>query len=184
MRIPFYLLIFSIFVLGFVIAWPRVTDLVVFAAPMVVASLYLLALAYVQKRREDASLIVVDGSNVMHWRDNTPDIATLKEVVGALRDEGFTPGVVFDANAGYKLRGRYLGDKSLSRILNLPLNRIMVVPKGKPADPIILTAARDMNARIVTNDRFRDWGDKFPEIGTQGHLIQGGYRDGALWLDL
>ena len=60
----------------------------------------------------------------------------------------------------------------------------MVVDKGNPADPILLSAARDLGARVVSNDRFRDWRENHPELGNPGHLIRGGYRDGRLWLDI
>lgn len=60
----------------------------------------------------------------------------------------------------------------------------MIVPRGEPADPTLLAAARDHGVRIVTNDKFRDWADSFPEIATAGTLIRGGYRGGQLWLDL
>lgn len=39
-----------------------------------------------------------------------------------------------------------------------------------------------MGARIVTNDRYRDWAEAHPEIATPGHLIRGGWREGKLWL--
>jgi hypothetical protein len=91
---------------------------------------------------------------------------------------------MFDANAGYKLAGQYLHDGALGRQLGLPKDRVMVVPRGTPADPMILTAARDLNARIVTNDRYRDWIETYPEINNPGHLIRGGFRNGQLWLDL
>jgi len=51
------------------------------------------------------------------------------------------------------------------------------------ADSYLLTVARDDNAPIVTNDRYRDWADDFPEIARPGRLIRGGYRNGTLWLD-
>ena len=41
-----------------------------------------------------------------------------------------------------------------------------------------------MGARIVSNDRFRDWEDRHPEVRDPGRLIPGGYRDGVLWLAL
>jgi hypothetical protein len=72
--------------------------------------------------------------------------------------------------------GRYRHHGDFARLLGLPETHVMVVPKGTPADPMILQAARDLGARIVTNDRFRDWVDDFPEIATPGHLISGGYR--------
>ena len=124
--------------------------------------------------------VIIDGSNVMHWQDGTPDLATVRLVIEALTRKGFSPGVVFDANAGYLLTGKYQHDQSLSRALGLPENRVMVVPKGTPADPTILTAARDMQARVVTNDKFRDWVGDYPEIRNPGHLIRGDIKNGQV----
>ena len=120
----------------------------------------------------------------MHWADNTPKIATLRAVIDRLSALGFTPGVVFDANAGYKIGGDYKHDDALGRLLGLPADRVMVAPKGTPADPLLLAAARDLGARIVSNDRFRDWTDQHPEVNEPGRLIRGGFRDGKVWLDL
>lgn len=127
--------------------------------------------------------IVVDGSNIMHWKDETPRLDTLREVVRSLAEQGYQPGVIFDANAGYKLAGRYMDDRPLARALGLPPDRVLVVPKGEPADPVILTAARDLGAVVLSNDRFRDWAADFPEVVQPGHLRRGGYRDGMLWLE-
>lgn len=148
----------------------------------------LLALTYAlllwrTRRRTQKRWIILDGSNVMHWQNGTPDLAPLKQVISTLTAQGFTPGVVFDANAGYLLRGKYAHDHALGKMLGLPSDRILVVPKGTQADRYILMSARDLNARIVTNDRYRDWAETFPEVATKGHLIQGGYRNGTLWLD-
>jgi hypothetical protein len=120
----------------------------------------------------------------MYWRDNAPRIETLHEVIGHLKARGFAPGVVFDANAGYLLTGVYQHDRAFARTLGLPEDRVMVVPKGTPADPLVLTAARDLGARVVSNDRFRDWTGDHPELTTPGHLVRGGYREGKLWLSL
>ena len=128
--------------------------------------------------------IMIDGSNVMHWRDNTPDIDSVREVVVSLRAQGYTPGVVFDANAGYKLEGRYRNHYKLARRIGLPHEQVMVVPKGEPADPMILRAARDYGGRVVSQDRFRDWEGDFPELRRTDFRVRGGYDGGKLWLDL
>ncbi|GGD34884.1 hypothetical protein [Sinisalibacter lacisalsi] len=120
----------------------------------------------------------------MHWRNETPDLDTVRAVLAHVASLGMTPGVVFDANAGYLLFGRHHNDRAFSARLGLPLDRVMVVPKGTPADPFILTAARDLGARIVTNDRFRDWAGDFPEVQTPGYLLRGGFREGRPWLEL
>ncbi len=128
--------------------------------------------------------ILVDGSNVMHWKNETPQIATVQAVVQALKARGFAPGVMFDANVGYKIGDSYKCDWELARLLDLPSDHVFVVPGGTPADPYLLNAARELNARIVTRDRFRDWVEAHPEVAEPGFLIRGGYRDsGELWLD-
>lgn len=127
--------------------------------------------------------IVIDGSNVLHWKDNIPQIATVRQVVDWLIDQGFAPGVVFDATVGYKIDDRYRDDAAMAAYLGLAVDRVLVVPKGTQADPVLLATARDLGAPIVTNDRFRDWAVAHPEVRTPGHLIRGGYQDGTLWLD-
>jgi Zc3h12a-like Ribonuclease NYN domain len=128
--------------------------------------------------------VLIDGSNVMHWKDERPDIHPVRATVALLHSRGQVPGVIFDANAGYKLSGRYMGEKDLGKLLGLPADQIFVVPKGTQADPYLLTAAREYGVRVVTRDRFRDWAAEFPEVTTPGFLLRGGYRDtGAFWLD-
>ena len=126
--------------------------------------------------------ILIDGSNVMHWREGEPDLGTVKTVVTQLIALGYAPGVVFDANAGWKLQGRYLHDQEFARLLALPKRQVLVVGKGTQADPFLLQTARAFGARIVTNDRFRDWATDYPEVLEPGFLIRGGMRDGRLWL--
>jgi len=200
MRTPLILFLMSL--MGMAASW-TMPDLFLLAGLSALASLVLVFLAW--RRRQAAQpdaarpskglfrrrqpkkaekFIVVDGSNVMYWQDNTANLETVLAVVDRLRKLGYAPGVMFDANAGYLLGGRYMHDGAMGKGLGLPMERVMVVPKGVPADPLILTAARDLGARIVTNDRYRDWWGDHPEAAEPGHLIKGGYRDGALWLDL
>jgi Zc3h12a-like Ribonuclease NYN domain len=127
--------------------------------------------------------ILVDGSNVMHWDSETPSLEPLRALLAELQGRGQTPGVVFDANAGYKIGTRYMHDGELARLLGLPERQVMVVPKGRQADEYLLQAAREMGAKVVTNDRYRDWEDRFPEVRQPDFLVRGGYRGGAIWLN-
>lgn len=186
MRVPFLLWIVCLTAtLGLFLGSGHViSDIVLLGMLATAAALILLVrAALAPTAKAEARPIVVDGSNVMHWRDETPQLATLQEVVSALKSQGYQPGVIFDANAGYKMTGRYLDDKPLAKMLGLPVDRVLVVSKGQPADPVILDAARDLGATILTNDKYRDWADTYPEVTTPGHLRRGGYRNGALWLD-
>lgn len=163
---------------------PGSSDLLLVAIPMTLGSLWLLLRASYAASRSAPRWIVIDGSNVMHWAGDTPRIEPVREVVKHLERHGFTPGVVFDANAGYLVNGAYMHDEAFSRLLGLPKDRVMVVNKGSVADETILEAAHDMQASVVTNDRYRDWAEQYPAVRTPGFLIQGGYRAGRLWLNL
>lgn len=207
MIVPLILFVASLAGLGAALILPGWSDLLLLALPCATASLVLLALAqgrggYVSKSRPERPLrdrsrvfrksvqkpepkpMLVDGSNVLYWKDNTPRIETVREVLSHLSDLGFTPGVMFDANAGYLISGRYQDDGPLAQLLGLPVDRVLVVPKGSPADPTLLAAARKLGAQIVSNDRFRDWAETHPEVREPGHLIRGGYLADKLWLDL
>ncbi|MBL9047250.1 MAG: hypothetical protein JNK34_08065 [Tabrizicola sp.] len=133
-------------------------------------------------KASDESWVLVDGSNVMHWLDRTPSLDPVKAVVAQLAAQGHVAGVVFDANAGWKLMGRYLHDGDFARLLGLESRQVLVVPKGTQADPFLLETAKEFGARIVTNDRYRDWAEAHPEVLEPGFLIRGGMRDGAVWL--
>ncbi|UOA13705.1 MULTISPECIES: NYN domain-containing protein [Sulfitobacter] len=181
---PFLLLLGSLVLTIAGASIPGWQDLTLLGVPCVIASAILLLRALAQPKRAQKKWIIVDGSNVMYWKSGEPSIKVVREIVDELRDRGYTPGVVFDANAGYLLIGRYQHDNALSRQLDLPVDRVMVVPKGTPADPYILQSARDYGGQVVSRDRFRDWADAHPEIAEPGHLVKGGYQKGKLWLDL
>ena len=59
----------------------------------------------------------------------------------------------------------------------------MVVPKGTPADPLLLDGAKTLAARVITNDRFRDWTDSHPQIKEAGFLVRGEVREGVVELE-
>ncbi|QHQ37267.1 hypothetical protein GO499_03045 [Algicella marina] len=164
---------------------PEWTEAIPLAAAGVLASAILFIRALLRRpRAAPENYVIIDGSNIMYWKKGVPDIETVRDVVRRISALGYMPGVMFDANAGYLLKGRYQHHREFARHLKLPEASVMVVPKGTPADAYILRAARDMRAVIVTNDRYRDWADEYPEVQTRGHLNRGGYRDGKLWLQL
>ncbi len=185
---PLILLFASLLGSVFALLNPQWFDFLLLGIPCTLASLFLLIRAIVRQasdRRERAkNWVILDGSNVMYWRDNIPRIETVREVVSHCQALGKAVSVVFDANVGYLIADKYLDDPVLARMLGLPEKQVLVVPKGTPADPIILQAAREFSARIVTNDQFRDWVDDHPELHAPGLLITGGYRSGTLSLDM
>lgn len=182
--VPLLLLLLSLAGVALAVLLPALADLLLLAVPCALASLFLLLRASRGRAAKTPRWIVIDGSNVMHWQDGTPRIATVRTVVDHLKARGYSPGVVFDANAGHLTAGRYQHDGALARLLGLPAERVMVVNKGTQADPVLLAAARDLGARIVSNDRFRDWAETHPEVREPGHLVRGRCVDGLVVLEL
>ncbi|MGR3648094.1 MAG: NYN domain-containing protein [Shimia sp.] len=173
---------------GFLIA-----TLLVFLLAMFLLSRVLRFLLYRDRKRQPEpqpeptrtrNTVIVDGSNVMYWKGGAPNLDTLIEVLDSLRSKNLKLGVMFDANAGYLVSEDYMHDGAFAMRLGLSAENVLVVPKGTPADATILLAARDMGARVVTNDQFRDWAEEYPEVAQEGFLIKGRYRKGKLWLGL
>ncbi|MBE1294688.1 MAG: hypothetical protein GJ678_00345 [Rhodobacteraceae bacterium] len=186
MRVEVVLSSLSILLTAVALLVSGLQDLLLVSIPCMLASLILLVRARSSRRRVSGrqQTVLLDGSNVMHWKDGVPQLETVRKVLSCLQRNGYSPGVIFDANAGYLISGSYMHDGHLAKALGLPRDRVMVVPKGTPADPAILMAARDLGARIVSNDRYRDWEVDHPEISQPGYLIRGAFRGGQVSLDL
>lgn len=123
--------------------------------------------------------IVVDGSNVLHW-GGEPSGAVLRTVLRTIEKGGLAPIVIFDANVGYVLNGKFMDEAALARVTGVPTKCIHVVNKGTVADEVILGFAEDHGLRVVSNDRYRDWRVRFPFIAAKGRAVRGTYRDGAV----
>lgn len=134
--------------------------------------------------QEKPIYVVIDGSNVMYWAGDQPSLETVRQVLGKLDEQGFVPVVWFDANVGYKISDRYLGPAPLSQMLKISVRQVFIAPKGTPADPLLLDAAKFLKAQVVTNDRFRDWTESHPQTGEAGFLVAGKIRNGDIILDL
>jgi len=139
-------------------------------------------LARAGRRNRSGMPVLVDGSNVMYWAGGKPDLGTVKLVVKDLQRQGYAPTVWFDANAGYLMKGAYMGPKSLARPIGLGADQVCIAPRGTPADPLILKDAKTLRAPIVTNDRFRDWAEIHPYMSSPGVLRQGRIARGTVEL--
>lgn len=151
-------------------AYPALAPPWVFA---IVAAAGVLALRRIAvKPPPAANWVVIDGSNVMHWFDETPSLNTVSAVATQLISQGYQPIVWFDANVGYKVGSRYMGERALAQHLPVSARAIRVAPKGNPADPLLLTEAVRLRARVVSNDKFRDWTEAFPQLADEAFLIR------------
>lgn len=100
--------------------------------------------------------IAVDGTNVLFWRNEKAQLATLQTVLKRLRHDGFDPVVFLDASSRHHLGDKSLNERKFAQVLGLDQTRIMVVPKGTEADAFILEYAGTQKLAVVSNDRFRD----------------------------
>ncbi|MER5170446.1 MULTISPECIES: NYN domain-containing protein [Thioclava] len=204
MRIPFILLVGSVIgaITAFTLNQPDLALVLVFAA---IAAL-ILALrgisardffrgAFSRPRRaarprpvkppvRRRKPVVIDGSNVIHWRRNLPELLPLQRVIARAKAAHYTPLVIFDANIGYKISDHYMSEAELAPLLGLEPDQIQVVDRGAPADPEILRHATRLGAPVITNDRYRDWLDQFARHKRGIKLIRGHYKGQRLVLDL
>jgi hypothetical protein len=101
---------------------------------------------------------VVDASNVAHATEGgEARLANIELVQQKLREAGFETLIVADAALRHQIDRR----ADYERLINDGL--VHQAPAGTDADYFILSFAREMNARILTNDRFRDRAKAFPQ---------------------
>ena len=186
MLVPTLLLLLSL--LGLLVGWQvpsaALNLLFPFSFLASIAALVLLLRAALSRTpRKAAPWVVIDGSNVMHWRNETPSLQPLLKVVGAVEKAGYRPMIWFDANVGYKLSDHYMGEAELSQALSLARSQIRMAPRGTPADALLLRHAAELGTGVVSNDRFRDWAADFPSVTEAGVLVRGAWVDGDVRLD-
>ena len=110
-------------------------------------------------QEETTKVVLVDGSNVAHSTEGeAPRVANLLAVRDKLREEGDDPIIVADA----ALRHQIDDAKAYEQLIDDGLVR--QAPAGTDADYFLLSFARELDASIVSNDRFRDRIKQFPEV--------------------
>ena len=110
-------------------------------------------------RENRSKVVLVDGSNVAFSTEG--ETAQLKNIL-AVRDrlvaEGFEPIVVVDAALRHQIddRGEY------ERLVDD--GQIKQAPAGTDADYFILSFADELDASVVSNDRFKDRIKQYPAL--------------------
>ena len=101
---------------------------------------------------------LVDASNVAHSTEGgQARLANVVLVCRKLEEEGFEPIVVADAALRHQIDER---DEYERRVDD---GTIRQAPAGTDADYFILAFARELDAAVVSNDRFRDRAEAFPD---------------------
>ena len=115
----------------------------------------------------------------MHWGGEPSEIVLVR-VILAIIAKGYEPYVIFDANVGYKLSGKYLDDAPMAQLIGLPVKQVLVVETGVVADELILQVATERGLKIVSNDRFRDWKVTYPIVRKKGQILRGTANGGGV----
>ena len=107
---------------------------------------------------EGSQRVLVDASNVAHATEGgEARLENIKLVQAKLIDEGFEPLVVADAALRHQIDNKQAYEAMIEN------GQVHQAPAGTDADFFILSFARELNARILTNDRFRDRAEEFAE---------------------
>ena len=109
--------------------------------------------------RPRSERVIVDASNVAHSTEKAaPRLANVKLVRDRLTLDGMTPILVADAALRHQI------DDADGYEVLVKAGEIQQAPAGTDADYFILTFARELDASVLSNDRFKDRIAHFPEV--------------------
>ena len=106
----------------------------------------------------DRKVAIIDGANVAHASEG--DHARLENINlirEKMKEEGYEPIVVVDAALRHHVDDRPGYERMVEE------GTLRQAPAGTDADYFILAFARELDAVVVSNDRFRDREAAFPE---------------------
>lgn len=108
---------------------------------------------------EETRTVIVDGSNVAHSSEGEKaQLENIRIIRDKLIEEGYEPVIVADAALRHQIDDEPAFEKMVDS------GEIKQAPAGTDADYFILSFARELEASIVSNDRFKDRVKAFPEI--------------------
>jgi hypothetical protein len=125
--------------------------------------------------------IAVDGSNALFGDGaaTKPKLVNLKLVVRELKKAGWKPVVFVDASRKYDV------DKPSKLRVMIKVGRVREVQARTPADYWILKYATEHRCRVLSNDRFADWAERFPIVNERDRFVRFRMHDGTVdfWSD-
>jgi Zc3h12a-like Ribonuclease NYN domain len=107
------------------------------------------------------SVVVIDGANVAYEERSAggkPKLSNLLRVRGELEGRGFEAVILVDASLKYDIDDQ----EQLEKLIQS--QQVRQVPAGTDADYFIIQFAHELDALIVTNDRYKDYAEQYPWI--------------------
>ncbi|OPY27401.1 MAG: Zc3h12a-like Ribonuclease NYN domain protein [Methanobacterium sp. PtaU1.Bin242] len=105
--------------------------------------------------------VMVDASNVAHYgrqKDGKPSLDNIYKAAEALESLGYQPVLIADASLRHEIDEKEEFNKLLDEDI------VQQVPSGTTADHFILKMAEEEDAKILSNDAFREYNDEFQDI--------------------
>jgi len=108
--------------------------------------------------------VIIDASNVAHYgkgKDEKPLLKNILSSIESLKKLGYEPVIIADASLRHEIDNKesfnnYLQDGEFHQ-----------VPSGTTADHYILKLAEEDDAKILSNDNFREYFDEFQDINSR-----------------
>jgi|GEM_PF-7017417 len=110
--------------------------------------------------------IIIDGMNVMMAGEKIGKVAKLEKVLDILEGAGLRTCTICDASVKHK-EFYLIFEKKYEKWMN---KKIFICPAGTSADALIIPLARDNKALILSNDSFKEWESKYPDLPK--HLVK------------
>src|SRR5215207_4145519 len=105
--------------------------------------------------------VVIDGANVAYEERSAggkPKLSNLLRVRRELEERGQEAVIIVDASLKYDI-----DDQSQLETL-IRSQQVRQVPAGTDADYFIIQFADQFDARVITNDRYKDYLEQYPWI--------------------
>ena len=105
--------------------------------------------------------VVIDGANVAYEERSAggkPKLSNLLKVRRELEERGQEAVIIVDASLKYDIDDQ----EQLEKLIKS--QQVRQVPAGTDADYFIIHLAHELDALIVTNDRYKDYLDQYPWI--------------------
>ncbi|MEW6011016.1 Zc3h12a-like ribonuclease [Methanobacterium alkalithermotolerans] len=108
--------------------------------------------------------VIIDASNVAHYgkrADDKPRLKNISSSIEALKKLGYEVIIIADASLRHEIDEK----ESFNQLLDD--GKVQQVPSGTTADHYILKLAEEEDAKILSNDVFREYFDEFQDINSR-----------------